>query len=191
MQERATRGEAWARRNGRSPYDCMDTDALCALPVKDLAARDCTLLLWATNPKLPDAFRVLEAWGFEYKTMLTWVKMHRAAAPRVGLGYHARSATEHLLIGGRGAAGAPEVGERPLSVIFCPIGEHSAKPEFQYELAEHYTGPYLEIFHRPRDGGLFGARPGWTVVGNEVDGKDVRDALRDLRQPALALEDPS
>lgn len=180
MKEKAVRGEKWARRNGRSPYDTMDTEAIESLPVRALAAQDCTLLLWATNPKMEDAFRVLRAWGFEYKTMLTWVKMTAAAAPRIGLGYHARSATEHLLIGAIGSPGVPEPADRPCSVIFCPIGEHSKKPEIQYQLAEGYPGPYVELFHRPRDGGLFPSRPGWDYHGFEVDGSDMRETLERL-----------
>lgn len=181
MDEQAKRGEAWARRNGRSPYDCMDTSDICKLPVVDVAERDCTLLLWATNPKLEDAFEVIRAWGFTYRTMLTWVKMHRAAAPRIGLGYHARSATEHLLVAARGDAPAPDVACRPCSALFHPIGAHSAKPDLQYEIAEGYPGPYLEMFHRPRSGGLIDmSRPDWTYTGNEVTGRDIVLDLRDL-----------
>jgi N6-adenosine-specific RNA methylase IME4 len=180
MDEKAKRGEDWARRNGRSPYDVLDTESLAALPVRDLAARDCVLLLWATWPKLPDALCVMEAWGWEFKSGLPWVKMTRAAAPRIGLGYHVRSSSELLLIGTRGEPGVPSRADCPVGVMFCPIAEHSAKPDLQYEIAEGYPGPYLELFHRPRDGGLFGPRPGWTLLGDAVDGKDIRDALRDL-----------
>lgn len=183
MAERAERGEQWARRNGPSPYDSMDTEAICALPVADVCQKDAILLLWATNPKLPDAFAVLAAWGFEYKSMLTWVKMQRAAAPRIGLGYHARSCTEHLLIGGRGANGCPDAADRPAGVVFCPIGEHSRKPDFQYDLAENYPGPYLELFSRPRPVGLFPPREGWVHLGNEVTGNDITDDLRALLSP--------
>lgn len=181
--ERAVRGEQWARSTGRSPYDCMDTDDLCRLPVATVAAPGCTLLLWTTNPKLPDAFRVIEAWGFAYRSMLTWVKMSRAAAPRIGLGYHARSATEHLLIASRGQAPAPDVADRPCSAIFHPIGRHSAKPDFQYTLAENYPGPWLELFCRPRWGPLESPPAGWTFLGNEVDGRDIRAALETLANP--------
>jgi N6-adenosine-specific RNA methylase IME4 len=146
--------------------------------------------LWATNPKLPDAFRVMEAWGFEFKSMLTWAKMQAVGAPRIGLGYHARACTEQLLIGTKGSPPAPKVGERPNGLMFSPRGEHSRKPDYQYELAEHYPGPWLEVFCRPREGGLIDwRRPEWTYLGNEVDGRDIRDALLDLaRQEEQVLE---
>lgn len=159
-------------------YATQGTEWICSLPVADVVEKNAILLLWATNPLLPDAFRVLECWGFTYKTMLTWVKMTRAAAPRIGMGYHARACTEHLLVAGRGDCGAPVVSKRPPGVMFCPIGKHSAKPDFQYDLAENYPGPWLEMFHRPRDGGLFPTRENWTFTGNECEGGlDMREAL--------------
>jgi N6-adenosine-specific RNA methylase IME4 len=170
---------------GEAHYETRDTDWICGLPVGELAARTAMLLLWTTNTHLPDAFRVCKAWGFEYRSCITWVKMSRAAAPRVGLGHHVRTCTEHLLICGRGQVRAPDTSRRPLSVIFCPPGEHSKKPEVQYEIAEGYAGPYLEVFHRPRSGELFEDREGWTFLGNEVDGRDIGEALRDL-----ALQEP-
>lgn len=172
----------WSPKSNRAAthYTTQGTRFICRLPVEEVADRDCTLLLWATNPKFPDAFRVLEAWGFEFKSMMTWAKMSRAAAPRIGLGYHARACTEHLIIATRGNAPAPAPGERPNGLIFCPPEEHSAKPDFQYDLAENYPGPYLEMFHRPRSGGLFPPREGWTFIGNEVDGQDIREALLGL-----------
>lgn len=188
MEDQAKLGEKWGRANGRPLYTLMDTEAIAALPVQTVAQKDCTLLLWATNPLMPEAFRVLEAWEFTFKTMLTWVKMSRATAPRIGLGYHARACTEHLLVASRGNPGAPPVDKRPCGVVFNPIGAHSAKPDFQYTLAENYPGPWLELFHRPRDGGLFPPRPGWTFLGDEVDGLDMRDALQAL---ALAPQEPA
>ena len=119
---------------------------------------------------------MIEAWGFEYKSLITWVKMSRPGVPRIGLGFHARACTEHLLIATRGNPGAPAPSERPNGVFFCGVGEHSAKPEYQYDIAEGYGGPYLELFHRPRDG-MFAPREGWRFLGDAVDGLDIREAL--------------
>jgi len=75
MSQLAERGEKWAKRNGRSPYNVMDQSDICGLPVGELAARDSILFMWATYPKLWEAFEVIAAWGFEYKTVgFTWVK---------------------------------------------------------------------------------------------------------------------
>jgi N6-adenosine-specific RNA methylase IME4 len=62
-------------RNALSHYDCLDFDSLAALPVADLAADDCALFLWATDPLLPQAIDLMRAWGFDYKTVaFYWVK---------------------------------------------------------------------------------------------------------------------
>ena len=51
-------------KNASAHYDCMDLDAIKALPVHQLAAPNCLLWLWATNPMLDQAVDVLKAWGF-------------------------------------------------------------------------------------------------------------------------------
>jgi N6-adenosine-specific RNA methylase IME4 len=56
-------------RSAVSHYDCLDFPALLALPVAQLAADNCVLFLWTTNPLLPRAFDLIRAWGFEYKTL--------------------------------------------------------------------------------------------------------------------------
>jgi N6-adenosine-specific RNA methylase IME4 len=57
----------------------MPVSEIAALPVADLVADDCALFLWATWPTLPDAFEVMRAWGFSYRTCaFVWVK----TAPR-------------------------------------------------------------------------------------------------------------
>jgi N6-adenosine-specific RNA methylase IME4 len=64
---------------GGMPYDTLSIRDLCALrPAIDrVIAKDCTLLLWATLPKLPDAFQVMAAWGFKYTTVpFVWVKLN-------------------------------------------------------------------------------------------------------------------
>jgi N6-adenosine-specific RNA methylase IME4 len=139
---------------------------------------------------LPDALEVLKAWGWKYSTMITWVKMQAPGVPRIGLGYRARGCTEHLMIATRGNVPAPPTDRRPNSVMFCPRSEHSRKPEFQYDLAECYPGPYCEIFARPQEG-LFGPRPGWTQLGNAVDGRCITEALPELAAAPMRLEDPA
>jgi len=67
-------------RNAVSHYDCLDFEKLAALPIADLAANDCALFLWATDPLLPRALDLIRAWGFEYKTVaFYWVKLNTAA----------------------------------------------------------------------------------------------------------------
>lgn len=161
MSEFAERGEKWARRNGRSPYDVMDTAAICALPVRELAAKDCVLFCWGTWPKLQDALRVIEAWGFTYKTCaFCWVKTYASGEPTCGLGYWTRSASEFCLLATRGKP--KRIDRRVRQVLLTPRREHSRKPDEIYECIERLVeGPYIELFARHR-------RPGWAAWGNQL-----------------------
>lgn len=175
--------EPWSRRGeGKSAarhYACSGAEWIAGLPVRDVAASDSVLLLWATWPLLPEALRVMAAWGFEYKSGLPWIKLSRRGAVQIGCGYHVRGASELLLIGTRGNPQTPAPADRPSGVLFCGRDEHSRKPDTQYEIAEGYAGPWMELFSRPRHG-LLGPRDGWTYVGDAVDGKDAAEALREL-----------
>ena len=165
-----------------SHYSGMTQAELEALPVAAVAEKDAALLMWGTWPKLPEMVPIIEAWGFRYVTGFPWVKMSRAAAPRRGIGWHSQGCSEFVLIGIRGTKMTPAVEDRQVGIIFSPIGRHSAKPEQQYEFAEAYGGPFLEMFARPEPAGLFPPREGWTLVGNGVDGLEITDALRLLAE---------
>jgi N6-adenosine-specific RNA methylase IME4 len=138
-------------------YPTSATDAICARPVGDIAAKDCALFLWATVPMLPDALRVMEAWGFQYKSHCIWAK------DRPGTGYWFRNMHELLLVGTRGDVPAPAMGTQAFSFQPAPLGEHSAKPECFLEMIEAYfpTLPKIELNRRGP------ARPGWDAWGNE------------------------
>ena len=138
-------------------YPTMTLDEICALPVSGVAASDAVLFLWATSPKLPEAFRVLEAWGFTYKTCMVWVK------DKIGMGYYARQKHELLLIATRGNIPTPAPSDRPPSVIEATRLEHSAKPIEFYEAIERMypTLERLELFSRS-------PRHGWAVWGNQA-----------------------
>src|SRR5262249_33451874 len=152
-------------------YPTMTTDEICALAVPDLATPDAALFLWATSPLLEDAFRVIEAWGFEYRTNVVWVK----ESP--GLGYWVRNQHENLLIAARGSMRSPSEGTRPPSVITAPRPEHSRKPDEAYELIERMYPelPKIELFARA-------VRDGWAAWGNQApstdDGLDIPEFLR-------------
>jgi N6-adenosine-specific RNA methylase IME4 len=143
-------------------YPTMATVDICALPVRDLATADAVLLLWTTNPHLPDALQVIEAWNFEYKTNIAWMK------DKAGLGFIVRGQHELLLIATRGNFPAPLPAARPPSVLIASRREHSRKPDEAYALIERmYPGlPKVELFARQ-------ARPGWDVWGNETGKYDA------------------
>lgn len=140
----------------------MPLDAIKAMPVADLAASDCMLLLWATWPCLREAFQVIEAWGFAYQTCgFNWVKeTSKRNGFHWGMGYWTRANTEPVLLATRGK---PKRLARDVhQLILEPVSSHSRKPdEVRRRIERLVRGPYLELFGRR-------AVTGWTVFGNEV-----------------------
>lgn len=136
-------------------YETLSVDALCEWPVAAIAAPDAHLHLWTTNAFLPGAFKVIEAWGFEYRSVFVWVK------PQMGIGNYWRVSHEFLLLGIRG--NAKRFKSRSLkSWGEFPRGRHSSKPEEVRGYIESASeGPYLELFGRR-------SVDGWTVLGNQV-----------------------
>lgn len=113
---------------------------IAATPVPTFAAKDCHLYLWTTNPKLPFAFDVMKAWGFEYKTTLTWLKTKNGGGVHGGgMGWFFRGATEHVLFGVKGNKGIPS-GLRKPNVVMAGTGEHSEKPVEFYDLLRSIYG---------------------------------------------------
>ncbi|WP_064742218.1 MT-A70 family methyltransferase [Inquilinus limosus] len=149
-------------KSAQAHYECMPTDEIAALNAGRLAGRDAICLMWATFPMLPDALRVMAAWGFDYKSGASWAKRSsRNRGWAFGSGYIFRSASELLLLG---TTGAPEILSKSVrNLIVAPVRGHSRKPDQVYELAEALSrGPYVELFGRQR-------RKGWAAWGNETD----------------------
>lgn len=61
---------------GSITYHSMSIEQICELGVEAMAHDDCVLWLWTTNSFMRQAYQVLDAWGFEEKTILTWVKKY-------------------------------------------------------------------------------------------------------------------
>ena len=147
------------RRGADAHYPLMKTKDIAALPVHELADDNCHLYLWATNNHLQDAFEVMKAWGFTYKTMITWLK------DRKGLGQYFRGKTEHCLFGVRGFLPYKTMNEKRCQGVtgfYAPRREHSRKPVEMREMIELVSyPPRIELFARQRV-------DGWDCWGNEV-----------------------
>lgn len=146
-------------------YPTMGLDDICALPVADLAADTAHLYMWVPNALLPEGLRVMEAWGFNYKSNLIWHKIRKdGGSDGRGVGFYFRNVTEVILFGVRGKnARTLAPGRRQVNMIETRKREHSRKPDEQYKLIEACSpGPYLEMFAR-------GERPKWAVWGNQAD----------------------
>lgn len=181
--------ETWSEKGqDRSPgYETLTLPELCQLPVGKVAAKNAVLLMWATFPLFPQALQVGEAWGFAYKTLaFAWIKKTKTEREWfTGLGYYTRANVEPCLLFTRGKPLARKnrdvhqiidtySNHEQLSLwppLVDPIGEHSAKPVTAYRRIERlFEGPYVELFARH-------TWPGWDAIGNEIDGRDIREVI--------------
>jgi len=153
--------EEGEEKSAQAHYDCMPIDEIAALPVGHLVGAHSWLLLWATAPMLPQALRVMSAWGFSFKTTIAWRKVTRNGKQAMGTGYVARTMHENVLIG---ACGKPEY-RRALPSIFDGVRrQHSRKPDEFYRLVDGFAMPHarkLDLFSRE-------SRPGWESWGRET-----------------------
>jgi N6-adenosine-specific RNA methylase IME4 len=144
-------------------YPTMSCDEICALPVAELAAKDSALFLWATFPQLPEALRVISAWGFGFKTVaFVWLKQNRKAKTWFyGMGFWTRSNAEVCLLATRGHPKRQDKGIHQF--IISPVEAHSKKPDETRNRIVRLMGdlPRVELFARQ-------SPPGWDVWGNEV-----------------------
>jgi len=142
----------------------MSIKNICALPVNTLADTDCTLFLWVTFPVLPDAFDVIKAWGFTYKTVaFCWVKRNKKSPGWFfGMGNWTRANAEICLLATNGNPKRLSASVR--QIIDTPLEEHSKKPDETRERIIQLMGdlPRVELFARQ-------SPPGWDVWGNEVE----------------------
>ena len=167
----------------------MSTADLCALgpSVRGISAADAYLFMWAVAPSLPDALRVMEAWGFRYVSIaFFWAKTYKGGATFFGPGRYVPANAELVLLGVRGPAWHVNTGKKPLQEIRVPHPRadgkiiHSRKPE---EMQDR-----LDAWLRPQAGGapfveLFATRPraDWVCLGYDVTQRDIRDDLAEMR----------
>jgi N6-adenosine-specific RNA methylase IME4 len=146
---------------GKSPsthYATMSIDSLCRLPIKDITAPNAGLATWTYGPRLPDAMKVMQAWGFNYKSnLLTWIKTTETGKLAFGTGYTTRKNTETMIYGTRGK-GLQVLDHTIHQSLFAPRREHSRKPDEAMKALERLFGPVarMELFARRR-------RAGWAA----------------------------
>ncbi len=138
------------------PYPQMSIAQICAMDVRSIAHDDCLLWLWTTNHHMREAFEVLDAWGFQHKTILTWAK------DRMGTGDWLRGQTEHCLMAVRGKPVVHLTNQTTL--LNGPLRANSQKPEEFYAFVEGLCPAprYAELFSRT-------PRPNWDGHGDEAD----------------------
>lgn len=120
--------------------------------------------LWATFPQLNEAFRVIDVWGFKYKTLaFLWLKQNRKADSWFyGMGFWTRSNAEVCLLAVKGHPKRQSAGIHQF--VISRIEQHSKKPDEVRDKIVKLMGdlPRVELFARQK-------APGWDAWGNEVD----------------------
>lgn len=154
-------GNQGTRAATSNHYSGMTVEEICELPIKDLVEDESHLHLWTTNAFLFEAKRVIDAWGFEYKSVLLWVK------PQMGIGNYWRVCHEFLLFGNRNKLPMLDAHTTLRSWYEIDRTRHSAKPQHFRSLIEQVSPPpRLEMFARE-------AHDGWAAYGNEILGAEM------------------
>ena len=136
-------------------YQTMTVEQICDEPVEQIAADNAHLHLWTTNAFLFEAQRVIEAWGFTYKSCFVWCK------PQMGIGNYWRVSHEFLLLGVRGSC--PFINHDQASWLQHDRTQHSAKPAIVRKTLEAVSPPpRVELYARTE-------HHGWTAVGNQIE----------------------
>jgi len=142
----------------------MDFDLLAALPVYQLAKENSVLFLWTTGPQLDIAVKLIQTWGFNYKTFgFVWTKTTKNGRLFMGGGFYTRSNSEICLLATKGRR--IQVADRSIrNCVLSPIGTHSSKPVLIYDLIERLypVQTKIELFARTM-------RSGWATWGNQID----------------------
>ena len=189
-----TRSDKGKDRSSEQHYDTMTLDAIKAMPVAEIAAKDCVLFMWGIDTHLQMSLDVIAAWGFTYKTRaFCWAKLNRQpddpdeamkvndpSAFFCGMGFWSRANPEDCYLGTRGSPKRNENGKGVRRLIVAERREHSRKPDETYQRIETLVpGPYVELFSRTN-------RTGWDAMGNETgkfsgisarEMKDIEDLL--------------
>ena len=150
-------------RSPENHYDVMSLQDICNLPVNKISKDNSVLLMWVTDPLLDKAFKVIEAWGFKYKTVgFTWAETNRKSKGFfTGLGYWTRGNPEMCLLATKGKP--KRISKSVPQLVIEQRREHSRKPDIIYNHIENLLeGSYIELFARTQ-------RSGWDSWGNQTN----------------------
>lgn len=164
-------------RSAESHYKTMNHEDIYNLDVASLAAKDCILFLWVTFPNLITGIETIKRWGFNYKTLgFCWVKRNKKSLSWFwGLGFWTRANPEICIIASRG--NPKRLSKSVHSIVDTPIEAHSKKPDIVRERIVQLCGdlPRVELFARQE-------YEGWICLGNEIDGLDIRESIKRLKE---------
>jgi N6-adenosine-specific RNA methylase IME4 len=176
-----------AARTVEKEYPTMQPEEIMALPVSLIAADRSILFMWTTSPKLPMAFDVMTAWGFQYKTVaFVWTKRNKVSDGWfTGMGFYTRQNAEFCLLGTRGKPALTRLDKSVHQIVDDPISVHSRKPESVRERIDRlYAGERIELFARQHT-------PGWDAWGYDVTSRPDQRSSADDALYADCLFEPA
>lgn len=159
--------ENWGNGTNEHTYSTMTIEKIKKLPVKDILADEAHLYLWVTNSFIKEGIEICKEWGFDYKTLITWIKTYKNNNPEMGMGYYFRGCTEHIIFGVKGKM---KIKNKKTKNMFFGVNprwhkaKHSTKPNFVRDMIVNCSGdlPRIELFAREK-------HEDWDVWGNEVE----------------------
>jgi N6-adenosine-specific RNA methylase IME4 len=159
-------------RGVESKYPVLSLNDLKKIDIRSISADNCALFFWATMPLLPEAFEVIKAWGFKFKTTaFVWIKKNKKADTFFkGMGHYTRANSELCLLATRGKVKRQSAYISQL--VVSRLTRHSAKPPEVRDRIVQLLGdlPRIELFSRD-------SVEGWDAVGFDLDGKDIREVI--------------
>lgn len=160
------------QKSPETHYPCMTIEDIYNLPVSEIADNDCILFLWVTFPLLKEGLETIKRWGFTYKTCgFVWVKRNKKSDSFFwGLGYWTRANAELCLIATKGKP--KRISNSIHQICDARVTKHSKKPDEIRDRIVELCGdvPRVELFARENT-------EGWDCIGNEIDGKDIRQVF--------------
>ena len=159
-------------------YQTLKPDQIKALPVATIAADDCVLFLWTTDSHLPVALEVMNAWGFEYRTVaFIWNKKEKSGKQVCYYGKWTMKGSEICLLGTKGKPHGfiKSHKVRQLVEAIRDRTKHSGKPDEVRNRIIELMGdlPRIELFARE-------AAEGWDAIGFDIDGRSIEQAIKEL-----------
>ena len=172
-------------------YPTLTLEELKRLPIQNICEDNCVLYMWVTFPMLKEGLELIEAWGFEYKTLgFDWTKLNSDGSIWHGVGAYSKSNNEICLFATKGNVGRLMRDENGKEIVFDPKeklsvrsnnvscnvqavrGKHSEKPEEVRRRIEELWGNVsrVELFARKKV-------EGWDSIGFDIDGRDIREVL--------------
>ena len=149
----------------KTQYPTMSIKEIETLPVSKITDSDCALFLWTTDAHLEYAMKVLNSWGFKYKTVaFLWVKKYATGSQVYNFAPWTLKSSEMCLLGIKGKMGKFKKANNVKGLIEAVRTFHSQKPsEVRNRIMELFGDlTRIELFARQKT-------EGWDVWGNEVE----------------------